>query len=92
MGNRKTNGFSITKLGGVFCMNCCTCRECEFCFPDNNLGFVCAGGSRGKDEELFYFKKYGEMIKRHELDKYHNCLGFHQGLGYYLSKNFRYNC
>lgn len=32
---------------------CCTCSECEFCFPHNNLGFVCAGGSRCEEEEKY---------------------------------------
>lgn len=61
---------------------CCTCRECELCFP-YGVDFVCAGGSRGKDEELYY-KKYGDIIKRQELDELHYCKGFHQGLGHYL--------
>ena len=67
--------------------SCCTCRECELCFPldGDGVDFVCAGGSRGEEEELYY-KKYGDTIKRQELDKYHNCIGFHQGLPYYLKK------
>ena len=63
-----------------------TCRECEFCFR-NGSGFVCAGGSSGEDEELYY-KKYGDIIKRQELDEYHRCAGFHQGLRYYLKKKW----
>lgn len=65
--------------------SCCTCRECELCFQLDGVDFVCAGGSRGEEEELYY-KKYGDTIKRQELDKYHNCIGFHQGLAYYLKK------
>ena len=67
-------------------MKYCTCSECEFCFP-HDLGFVCAGGS---DDEKFY-KNYGDIIKREEIFEAHNCDGFHQGLGYYLSKIFRQN-
>lgn len=66
--------------------SCCTCRECELCFPLDGVDFVCAGGSRPGEEEELYYKKYGDTIKRQELDKYHSCMGFHQGLAYYLKK------
>ena len=62
----------------------CTCSQCEFCFP-HGVDFICAGGSRGEEEELYY-KKYGDIIERQELDRFHYCIGFHQGLGYYLDK------
>jgi hypothetical protein len=61
----------------------CTCSQCEFCFP-YGVDFVCAGGSRGEDEELYY-KHYGDIIKRHELEELHYCEGFHQGMGYYFN-------
>lgn len=59
---------------------CCTCSECEFCFPHDGLNFVCAGGS--KDEK--FYKNYGDIIKREELFRTHYCEGFHQGLGYFI--------
>lgn len=71
----------------------CTCSECEFCFPYNDLNFVCAGGAREGEKEKLFYKKYGDTIKREELLEVHYCEGFHQGLGYYFRKNFRlHNC
>lgn len=64
----------------------CTCSECEFCFPYDGLDFVCAGGS---DDKKLYYKNYGDIIKREELLEPHYCKGFHQGLGYYISKFLR---
>ena len=65
---------------------CCTCSECEFCFPCNDLYFVCAGGAREGEEEKLYYKKYGDIIRREELFKTHYCEGFHQGLGYFFER------
>jgi len=64
----------------------CACRECELCFP-RGVDFICAGGSIGEDE--LYYKRYGDIIRIQELDKYHYCMGFHQGLGYFWDKEMR---
>ena len=64
----------------------CVCSECEFCFPHNNSDFVCAGGARCEEEKKYFYKKYGETIKREELFRPHYCEGFHQGLGCFFEK------